>query len=169
MDLAEGAAAAGLDPDDSWHTGAPRGNAVPLADGSRLEWRAEPLAAGREATLAFAVRAPDGTPAVLEPYLGMPGHAVVTRADGSVFVHLHPMGTISATAQQLFEQRARGDTSRDASGALVLRPSTAAHAPHAAGEVSFPYAFPQPGRYRVWVQVKRAGRILTGSFDLDVS
>ena len=37
-----------------------------------------------------------------------------------------------------------------------------------AGAVSFPYAFPKPGRYRLWVQVKRDHRILTGVFDAEV-
>jgi hypothetical protein len=36
------------------------------------------------------------------------------------------------------------------------------------GVISFPYAFPKPGKYHVWVQVKHAGRILTGAFALEV-
>ena len=35
-------------------------------------------------------------------------------------------------------------------------------------EISFPYAFPKPGRYRLWVQVKVKGEILTGVQDVVV-
>jgi hypothetical protein len=34
--------------------------------------------------------------------------------------------------------------------------------------VTFPYRFPGPGTYRIFVQVKRRGRIETGTFDADV-
>jgi hypothetical protein len=35
-------------------------------------------------------------------------------------------------------------------------------------EVSIPYAFPKAGRYRIWIQVKRAGQVVTGAFDAEV-
>jgi hypothetical protein len=163
--------APGLDPDDSWLTDTPEddGAGAPLADGSRMTWNrgSEPLVAGQELELRFTVRAPDGAPARLEPYMGMLAHAAVTRDDGAVFIHLHPMGTVSMAAQQLFEQRARGDTARNEQGELVIGAGDS-HSTHAS-DIAFPYEFPQPGRYRIWVQVRHGGRVLTGMFDAVVA
>jgi hypothetical protein len=35
-------------------------------------------------------------------------------------------------------------------------------------ELAFPYGFPRPGDYRIFVQVKRSGRVETGVFDAHV-
>lgn len=156
----------GLDSDDSWFGDEVSGGDIArLADGSTLHWeRPARIEVGAEVELRFMLHAPDGTPGMPEPYMGMPAHAAVTRDDGAVFVHLHPMGTVSLAAHLLFEQRARGDTARDERGGLVLRDAGPHDAQHDHA-IAFPYEFPQPGRYRIWVQVKRDGRVLTGAFD----
>lgn len=175
-----GGTASAPDADDSWWASRTAGNldgaaAVRLSDGSTMTWERAPgaLVADQEAGLRFSVRAPDGSPAALEPYMGMAGHAMVTRSDDSVFVHLHPTGSIAMAAQKVIEMSEAGDTARGMLGERITRSEMSGMA-HGASEmpqtstVRFPYAFPQPGNYRVWVQVKRGGKILTGAFDAEV-
>ncbi len=102
--------------------------------------------------------------------MGMPAHAMITRDDGAVFVHLHPAGTISVTAQETFVVRQPGDTVQGelSKRLAAMEMASGDRKAVAAGEVSFPYAFPQPGHYRIWVQVRHRGRIETGVFDVDV-
>ena len=159
------------DPDDSWFTDAATSTrSTILVDGSTMKWlgAAAPIVAGREAGLRFQVQNADGSLATLEPYMGMAAHAAVAKDDGSVFVHLHPMGTISMASQMTFAMRQPSDT---VSGRLGKRLSAAEHSamnatPAVTGSVGFPYAFPRPGKYRIWVQVRKEGRILTGAFDI---
>jgi hypothetical protein len=163
------------DPDDAWRVsaGAVRSGSATavdrLEDGSTIEWLADstPLRVGREATLRFRVRDPHGAVATLEPYLGMSAHAVVAKTDGSVFVHLHPAGTVSMAAQEVFALRDRGDTT-SAGRLRVTADSMPSDAMPMSGELSVPYLFPRPGTYRIWVQVKHNGRVLTGVFDATV-
>lgn len=149
------------DPDDSWHAGTPAGAVAALADGGTLTWEnaSSPLHAGALTELRFTVAGPGGAAVALEPYMGMLGHAAVLRDDATVFVHLHPTGTVPMAAQEAFARRV-GDTAA---------PDHSMHAATAASSLSFPYAFPKAGRYRVWVQVKREGRVLTGAFDAVVT
>lgn len=170
-----GAPAAGRpsDPDDAWYIGdATRESSVRLADGSVMRMALEPngvLEAGHERTIRVAVEDARGGPARLEPYLGMAAHAVVVRVDGSVYVHLHPMGTVTAAAREVFAARDRGDTTE---AGRVRLSDHGVHAPaaddSAPNVIEFPYAFPKGGSYRLFVQVKRSGRILTGAFAVTV-
>ena len=160
--------------DDSWFIGAPPRDArkAVLESGATMEWQGESsIVAGKPASLRFLVRNADGSPAQLEPYMGMPAHAVVARDDGAVFVHLHPMGTISMASQMAFAMRQPGDTVLGTLGKRLsaAEMSSMQHAPVTVGEVSFPYAFPKPGNYRLWVQVKLNGKVNTASFDARVS
>jgi hypothetical protein len=156
-----------LDADDSWavgHTGTESAPGSPtrsvLDDGTVLTWTrpaTSPLVAGEEADLRFVAVPPPGDTASLEPFLGMGGHAVVVRDDAKVFIHLHPLGTISVAAQARLTASSPGAASHPM--------SMASGAPDS---LYFPYAFPQPGNYTVWVQVKRKGRVMTGSFPAEV-
>jgi len=77
----------------------------------------------------------------------------VIRTDLGVFAHLHPSGTIAMPSMML-----AGTPHAMYADATPVPPALA-----------FPYGFPAPGRYKVFVQIKRAGRIETGAFDLDVA
>ncbi len=164
------------DSDDSWTRASTvpvigRGESSALGHGFTMQWAGDSVIHARAPVdLDFTVRNSSGAVAALEPYMGMAAHAVVMRDDGSVFIHLHPMGKISTAAQRAFELRDRGDTTsqgRLASQALDSAPAMMMPM-RMRGALSIPYEFPKPGRYRVWVQVEAAGHILTGVFDVNV-
>jgi hypothetical protein len=160
-------------PDDSWFVGAAaKGSSnYVLEDGSTIRWRNRPssFTARTPVSFAFDLVNPDGTAAPLEPYMGMAGHAVVHRDDGSVFVHLHPMGTVSVASQMTFTMRQPGDTVKGTLAKRISQMAGMEHAQTIAGPVTFPYAFPRGGEYRVWVQLKRGGSVVTGAFDAYVA
>jgi hypothetical protein len=128
----------------------------------------------REAELRFAVRDAQGRAVPLEPYMGMAAHLILRDERGTVFMHLHPSGTFSMAAKQLFDLRAEGKAPLDHAAytnepictlPLAFNPRARAES----GEFSFPYAFPKAGKYRLWVQTKVAGEVLTGVFDVEVA
>lgn len=140
-------------PDDGW-ANVPALNAAgaresPLTSG-------EPPPARKLGRLRPRVLDEDRQPKrVLGLYMGTLGHAAIVAHDGTVFAHLHPSGSVPM-------------------GALAVA-GVDTHAMHAAGgdgelpsDVAFPYAFPKAGAYRLFVQVRRAGKIETGVFDVVV-
>ena len=189
-DAVVGGATLAPDPDDSWQVGPPfntaaaaasREQKVTLANGCTMTWVRETARRKNEdAGLRFVVRDAAGGPAKLEPYMGMLAHAAVHRVDGSVFAHIHPAGTISMASQQLFTLRAAGkvpvNIDRLADEPVCKLPSVEEsqtswlkqHLGDGEGEITLPYEFPRAGFYRIWVQVKIAGQVLTAAFDTKV-
>ena len=133
-----------------------------LADGAKVIWKrdAQPLKANVPMTLKFQVLDQSGAPAGdLEPYMGMAAHAEVLRDDLSVFAHIHPSGSASMAAMMMASTAGPGGMSMAA-----MKLPTEKITP----DLSIPYGFPQPGRYRIFLQFKRADRVETASFDAHV-
>jgi hypothetical protein len=126
----------------------------PSDTSGRIVWeqQGERLVAGRLTTFTFRIEDETAQPARdLELYMGMPGHAVFIKRDRQVFAHVHPGGSVSAAALAM---------------ASAQGPAThGAHHESLPPVVSFPYGLPEPGEYRIFVQVKRRGVVQTASFD----
>jgi hypothetical protein len=137
-------------------TGDDSGWALGLEYETSIEWVRDstPLVSRKLTLFTFRVLDRSGQPATdLELYMGMPGHAVFVRHDRKVFAHVHPSGSAPMAALNL------------------AMPNVNPHAMHASATpstVTFPYGFPLPGQYKIFVQVKRGGAIITSAFDADV-
>jgi hypothetical protein len=136
-----------------------------LDDGSRMVWVRDDTPRLRQLTL-FTFRMEDAsgtTVSDLELYMGMPGHAIFMSKDRQVFAHVHPSGSAPMAAMEI------GRRSLTVSG--DARPDGADHTQHVTAlppTVSFPFGFPRAGDYRIFVQIKRGGRVQTGAFDAHV-
>jgi hypothetical protein len=163
--------------DDSTWSGAPptanaKGSTIAaLPDGGSLVWErpSSPIVANTALDLKFKITDKDGSPAKdVEPYMGMAGHAEIVSSDMSVFAHIHPAGSVSMAALDLANtgETALATPSTGAPGRMAM-PMSVSSGP-LEPEVRFPYGFPKPGEYRIFVQIKRAGQVETGVFDAHV-
>jgi len=129
----------------------------PLSGGARMVWERGPdrLRPKKLSWFRFRVEDAGGRPAQdMQMYMGMPGHAAFVRTDLTVFAHVHPSGSVPMAALALTQPPEQMHALHMAHGAPAV--------------VSFPYGFPQPGNYRIFIQVKRAGKVETGIFDAKV-
>jgi len=172
------------------------GTEMKLADGSTAAWQhaeGQTFEANKIYPLTFLIKDPSGNPAKLQPYMGMMGHAVIMKDDGSVYIHLHPVGSYSMASQEIIENRMKGNGKipqlpdptafRDSIDKVITKIRSMSEdernrylnsgmtgMPNMGDSehgsmVTFPYAFPSPGNYRIWIQMKRDGKILNSAFD----
>jgi hypothetical protein len=142
----------------TFESAAPGTNVSVLPDSGRMVWEQDGavLKSGQISWFRFRVEDPQHKPAAdLEPYMGMAGHAEFVRSDLSVFAHIHPAGSVPMASLMIAQKDSGLPMDHGSMHAL-------------AAEVSFPYAFPQPGNYRLFVQIKRHGQVETGVFNAHV-
>ncbi len=188
-EIPSGASKTATDPDDAGSSTAPlssaqSGNLAMLDDGGKVEFTfdrgsatATGLQSGKSELLRFRVADGNGKPASdLQPYMGMAGHLIIVKRDLSVFAHIHPAGSMPMAALMLVGNSGDGSApavaaSTNAANSAAMSGSMAGmqHEGPVAPEITFPYGFPQPGDYRLFLQIKRAGRIQTAVFDVHVS
>ncbi len=169
-----------LEGDDATWSGPPLApdasvsNVSLLPDGARMVWERPPgtLKANVPLEFCFQVEDASGQPVKdLEPYMGMAGHAEFVRSDLSVFAHVHPAGSAAMAAVEIAQSSllaAPGVTAGSTTPSPVASMSMSMAPEHLPPEVTFPYGFPRPGDYRIFVQIKRSGRIETAVFDAQV-
>lgn len=114
-------------------------------DSTRFALTLEPreAVAGKKLTLRYQITdLKTGEPVRdLEPYLGAWGHTLILSEDARDYVHSHP-------TQLVADQMERG-----ANGG---------------SEVSFEAFLPRSGRYRLWSQFQRHGKVITVPFTFEV-
>ncbi len=109
-------------------------------DNTKVQLTANNLKAGQENMLAFKLQQSDGQPVTdLKPYLGEKGHLVIMK------------------------------NSTPLTRADYIHAHAAQHAGSSGDEVHFMTTFPKAGKYKVWGQFNRNGKIVTADFWVNVS
>lgn len=163
--------------DDAEATAAPAGTTplgaeFRLPDGYRMVWgNPKGIEARTPEEFRFELLDPSGrAPADMALYMGMLGHAAFVKTDGSTFAHIHPAGTVSMAAFMMANPGQQSGTPGPMAGMPAMSmPGMSAGGSMLPNVVGFPYGFPSPGTYRIFVQMKHGSTVETGVFDATVS
>ncbi|UWZ82826.1 hypothetical protein [Occallatibacter riparius] len=137
-----------------------------LSDGYTMVW-SMPAAIAPQVpeTFSFELLDPTGKPpSDMDLYMGMQGHAAFVKTDGTVFAHIHPTGTVAMAAYMMANPATPSLDSKQ----MPDMPGMDRTETSLPNSVSFPYGFPNAGRYRIFVQMKHGDKVETGIFDVDV-
>lgn len=133
--------------------GSDRSVFVSSDDGLRIELRTSdrPTAGAQSRLEFFLTDLRNGSPVTdLEPYLGSLVHVIIVRVESLDMLHVH-----------------RSESTESAHGGT----HQAHHPPSASsgdGRLVAETQFPSAGRYKIWAQVQRHGRVITSSFVITV-
>jgi hypothetical protein len=138
-----------------------------LPDGFTMVWNKPVALHARQAQVfEFRLIDPNGnSPKDMSLYMGMQGHAAFVKTDGSVFAHLHPSGSASMAAMMIAANEINPDQQPGKSDQSMAGMSGMQMSDSVSNTVGFPYGFPSPGTYRLFVQMKHSGTVETGIFD----
>lgn len=167
-----------LSGDDAYGKASPWDQTAPatmfrFSDGYTMQWEqgGQPLRANQPAVYKFRLLDPASQPPKdMAFYMGMLGHAAFVKTDGTVFAHIHPSGSVSMAALMLTGSHAH--TAMPMSMPMADDDMDHGGMPMPEGlpnEVGFPYGFPTPGAYRIFVQMKHGETVETGIFDARVN
>lgn len=109
----------------------------------------EPLKSGLPVQFAFDLSKDKAPVGDLEPYLGAGAHIALFGENSAASEHLH--GDFAAPGQN--EAPSGHGAHHQVSGS---------------SRIIFSHTFPSPGRYRLWVQFKRGGKVYSIPFDVEV-
>ena len=137
-----------------------------LADGYTMIWKEPATLEPKTAEdFQFELLDPSGAaPGDMALYMGMLGHAAFVKTDGTVFAHIHPTGSVTMAAFMMANPQGRAAGSQNAMNMAGMD----MHHGALPNTVGFPYGFPSPGQYRIFVQMKHGTTIETGVFDADI-
>jgi TRAP-type C4-dicarboxylate transport system permease small subunit len=164
-----------LGPDDA--KGSPQplsqgqlGNSYKLPDEYVMVWdRPSTISANTAYAFRFHLLNTSGKPAIdVEPYMGMAGHAAFVKTDGTVFAHTHPEGSAAMASLMLANENEGSGAAMGGQMDASMNMDMNGHHEPLSSTVEFPYGFPSPGRYRIFVQMKHGTTVETGAFDVVV-
>jgi hypothetical protein len=145
------------------------GSSYKLPDSYVMVWdRPSSITANTAYAFRFRLLDPDGNPAPdMQPYLGMAGHAAFVKTDGTVFAHTHPDGS-AAMASVMLANGSDSSSPGNMGNMDSSKMDMPMHSEPISSTVEFPYGFPSPGRYRIFIQMKHGSAVETGVFDATV-
>ena len=109
-------------------------------------------------------------PVMLEPYIQMGGHGAIIDSLGDIFIHIHPIGTISMASQELYDKEY--DLQKSGICYFGLPDTTIKDYTKDSFKNSFlsfpPIIIDNPGKYYLWIQGKSNNQIITEKFEFHI-